>query len=291
MTEIDPPTGVDAKGKPTHVDRRRGRRRSGSTSSSPPRTSWPGCRAAACGLVRDRLQRARVSLYGRGLGAILVFQSQAPAQAKPPVATGSTLPQVNIDGATGTELATALGTMVTFESRRRPLHGRRLGAAGRGRERGARAEVTRRSRPAAWSSATGHVTAVDHVDLTVRTGDVYGYLGPNGAGKTTSLRMLLGPDPARRGHRASCSGATRSLEGARALDGVAGFVEAPRFYPYLSGRKNLELAAALDGGDARRADRRRAARPSTSPNARHDKVKRVLPRHEAAPRHRRGAAA
>ena len=38
----------------------------------------------------------------------------------------------------------------------------------------------------------GPVTAVDHVDLTVRTGDVYGYLGPNGAGKTTSLRMLLG---------------------------------------------------------------------------------------------------
>ena len=40
------------------------------------------------------------------------------------------------------------------------------------------------------------------------------------------------------------------LEGARALDGVAGFVEAPRFYPYLSARKNLELVAALDGGDA-----------------------------------------
>ena len=40
------------------------------------------------------------------------------------------------------------------------------------------------------------------------------------------------------------------IEGAAALDGVAGFVEAPRFYPYLSGRKNLELVAALDGGDA-----------------------------------------
>jgi ABC-2 type transport system ATP-binding protein len=38
--------------------------------------------------------------------------------------------------------------------------------------------------------------------------------------------------------------------GARALEGVAGFVEAPRFYPYLTGRKNLELLAALDGGDA-----------------------------------------
>jgi ABC-2 type transport system ATP-binding protein len=39
--------------------------------------------------------------------------------------------------------------------------------------------------------------------------------------------------------------------GARALEGVAGFVEAPRFYPYLSARKNLELLAALDGGGAR----------------------------------------
>ena len=40
------------------------------------------------------------------------------------------------------------------------------------------------------------------------------------------------------------------MKGARALDGVAGFVEAPRFYPYLSGRKNLELVAALDGDGA-----------------------------------------
>src|SRR5256714_11630209 len=38
--------------------------------------------------------------------------------------------------------------------------------------------------------------------------------------------------------------------GARALGGVAGFVEEPRFYPYLSGRRNLELLAAFDGGGA-----------------------------------------
>ena len=38
----------------------------------------------------------------------------------------------------------------------------------------------------------GEITAVDHVDLTVRTGDVYGYLGPNGAGKTTSFYMMVG---------------------------------------------------------------------------------------------------
>ncbi len=38
--------------------------------------------------------------------------------------------------------------------------------------------------------------------------------------------------------------------GVAALEGVAGFVEAPAFYPYLSGRKNLRLCAALDGGEA-----------------------------------------
>jgi ABC-2 type transport system ATP-binding protein len=95
----------------------------------------------------------------------------------------------------------------------------------------------------------GELVAVDHVDLTVGEGDVYGYLGPNGAGKTTSLRMLLGlirPD----GGSARLFGRDPLLEGARALDGVAGFVEAPRFYPYLSGRRNLELVAALDGDGA-----------------------------------------
>ena len=96
----------------------------------------------------------------------------------------------------------------------------------------------------------GHVTAVDDVDLTVDRGDVYGFLGPNGAGKTTTLRMLLGlirPDTG----AARLFGRDPLVEGAAALDGVAGFVEAPRFYPYLSGRRNLELVAALDGGGAR----------------------------------------
>src|ERR1019366_6572373 len=38
----------------------------------------------------------------------------------------------------------------------------------------------------------GEVVAVDHIDLNVQVGDVYGFLGPNGAGKTTTLRMALG---------------------------------------------------------------------------------------------------
>ena len=96
----------------------------------------------------------------------------------------------------------------------------------------------------------GDLAAVDHVDLTVERGDVYGYLGPNGAGKTTSLRMLLGLIRPTEGS-ARLFGRDPLLDGARALDGVAGFVEAPRFYPYLSGRRNLELLAAFDGGGAR----------------------------------------
>jgi ABC-2 type transport system ATP-binding protein len=94
----------------------------------------------------------------------------------------------------------------------------------------------------------GSLTAVAGVDLTVQPGDVYGYLGPNGAGKTTSLRMMLGlirPDEG----TVRLFGSDPQLT-VEALDGVAGFVEAPAFYPYLSGRRNLELLAAFDGGDA-----------------------------------------
>jgi ABC-2 type transport system ATP-binding protein len=93
------------------------------------------------------------------------------------------------------------------------------------------------------------VLAVDHIDLNVQTGDVYGFLGPNGAGKTTTLRMALGLITPSEGV-VELFGRDPMREGARALEGVAGFVEAPRFYPYMTGRKNLELLAALDGDGA-----------------------------------------
>jgi ABC-2 type transport system ATP-binding protein len=94
----------------------------------------------------------------------------------------------------------------------------------------------------------GELTAVAGVDITVNTGDVYGYLGPNGAGKTTSLRMMLGLIR-------PTEGSVRvfgrdPMQSVAALEGVAGFVEAPTFYPYLNARKNLEMLAAYDGGGA-----------------------------------------
>jgi ABC-2 type transport system ATP-binding protein len=96
----------------------------------------------------------------------------------------------------------------------------------------------------------GGLAAVDHVDLTVEPGDVYGFLGPNGAGKTTTMRMLLGLIR-RDGGSIRLFGRDPADDPIRALEGVAGIIEEPRLYPYLSGRANLELLAALDRGGAR----------------------------------------
>jgi ABC-2 type transport system ATP-binding protein len=95
------------------------------------------------------------------------------------------------------------------------------------------------------SKVYGEIVAVDGVDLTVEPGDVFGYLGPNGAGKTTSLRMLLGLIRPTSGS-ATLFGRDPLRAGAKALEGVAGFVEGPCFYPFLSGRKNLGLLADYD---------------------------------------------
>ncbi len=93
----------------------------------------------------------------------------------------------------------------------------------------------------------GDLIAVNAITLQVAQGEVYGVLGPNGAGKTTFLRMLFGlisPDAG----TIKLFGRTRGQAGTRILDGVAGFIESPKFYPYLTGRKNLAGLARLDGG-------------------------------------------
>ena len=89
------------------------------------------------------------------------------------------------------------------------------------------------------------------VDLVVEPGEVRGLLGPNGAGKTTLLRLLFGLVAADAGE-VELLGRPLGPPDAARLDGVGGFVEQPAFYPYLSGRVNLELLAELDGsGQAR----------------------------------------
>ena len=92
----------------------------------------------------------------------------------------------------------------------------------------------------------GGLTAVDDLSLRVAPGEVHGLLGPNGAGKTTLLRMLFGLVPPDSG-TVRLFGRTWAEAGVGVLDGVAGFIESPRFYPYLTGRQNLEGLALVDG--------------------------------------------
>ena len=89
-------------------------------------------------------------------------------------------------------------------------------------------------------------TAVAGLDLAVPAGGVFGFLGPNGAGKTTTIRCLLGLV-------SPTSGACKLLgsDSSRQLSDVAGrvgsLVEAPAFFPGMSGRKNLLLLGGTQG--------------------------------------------
>jgi ABC-2 type transport system ATP-binding protein len=100
----------------------------------------------------------------------------------------------------------------------------------------------------------GTTTALQALDLDVAPGELRGLLGRNGAGKTTLLRALFGLIHLDSG---SVELLGRPLQGCHMapLAGVAGFVEEPRFYPYLSGQANLELLSDLDDeGGARIED-------------------------------------
>ncbi|HEX9954457.1 MAG TPA: ABC transporter ATP-binding protein [Allosphingosinicella sp.] len=96
------------------------------------------------------------------------------------------------------------------------------------------------------------VAAVRGVSLSVGAGEVYGFLGPNGAGKSTTIRMLLGLI-------APTSGEARLFgEDLRAnpavLKRVGSLVDGGAFYPFLSGRRNLEVLARTHGGGGDRID-------------------------------------
>jgi ABC-2 type transport system ATP-binding protein len=88
--------------------------------------------------------------------------------------------------------------------------------------------------------------AVDNLSLTVERGEVFGLLGPNGAGKTTTIAMLLGLVRPSSGS-ISILGHNVLTDPAAALARVGAMVEAPAFYPYLSGYDNLRVLAHAGG--------------------------------------------
>ncbi len=88
--------------------------------------------------------------------------------------------------------------------------------------------------------AFGGKPALHGLSLEVRKGEVFGLLGHNGAGKSTTLGILLGqvfPDEG----EALIDGVSVQRERARALAKTGAIFEAPRFYDYLSGWRNLEI--------------------------------------------------
>jgi ABC-2 type transport system ATP-binding protein len=101
----------------------------------------------------------------------------------------------------------------------------------------------------------GEVVAVDHLNLDVQEGEIFGFLGPNGAGKTTTIKMLLGlifPDEG----IAEVLGHPAGAQEMRAL--VSYLPENPYFYDHLTGGELLDFYGrlfGLEGGErAKRVD-------------------------------------
>jgi ABC-2 type transport system ATP-binding protein len=102
----------------------------------------------------------------------------------------------------------------------------------------------------------GKLVAVDHIDLEVAAGDIYGFLGANGSGKTTTVRMLLGLVLATSG-AVELLGQVMPKQSRHVLPQVGMLVEGPASYGHLSGRANLALLDASGPNPGRRTRRHR----------------------------------
>ncbi len=89
--------------------------------------------------------------------------------------------------------------------------------------------------------------AVDHLDLQVEQGDIYGFIGRNGAGKSTTLKLLCGLARPTMGEILLFGKPVRDPVARRR---VGALIEQPGLYPDLSGRENLRLYAGLLGLDS-----------------------------------------
>lgn len=90
------------------------------------------------------------------------------------------------------------------------------------------------------------VHAVKHIDLTVEAGQVFGFLGPNGAGKSTTIRMILDLIRPTRGDIRLYGQSVQTAHDVLRTR-VGAMVDGARFYPFLSGRANLEVIAKSAG--------------------------------------------
>ncbi|MCU0370157.1 MAG: ATP-binding cassette domain-containing protein [Bacteroidales bacterium] len=87
----------------------------------------------------------------------------------------------------------------------------------------------------------GSITAVDHLDLEIERGAVFGILGPNGSGKTTTLGVLLDVTRPDTGTFSWFGTPPDKAQRKR----IGAILEVPLFYPYLSGKQNLQIVAKI----------------------------------------------
>ena len=88
----------------------------------------------------------------------------------------------------------------------------------------------------------GDFHAVDHVDLRVPRGGIYGFLGPNGAGKSTTMKLLLGLTRPTSGTM-SVLGHPVSPRSPLPAGAIGSLIEGPSYYPRLTGPENLAMVA------------------------------------------------
>jgi len=92
----------------------------------------------------------------------------------------------------------------------------------------------------------GDVTAIDHLDLIVPRGSVFGFLGPNGAGKSTAIRLLTGLARATEGS-AQVAGYNVGRESIALRQQISYLDQQPHFYDWMRGRELLEFVGQLFG--------------------------------------------
>lgn len=85
---------------------------------------------------------------------------------------------------------------------------------------------------------------IKNISLEINQGDIYGLLGPNGAGKTTLMKIITGLSRADRG-QVKIFGFNVADQFEQAMARVGCIIETAEAYEYMSGRKNLELAAGF----------------------------------------------
>ncbi|MEE0955889.1 MAG: ABC transporter ATP-binding protein [Eubacterium sp.] len=94
----------------------------------------------------------------------------------------------------------------------------------------------------------GDLTAVDHLNLSVNRGEIFGLLGPNGAGKTTTTLMLLGLTEPTSG-TASIDGHDCTRDSIAVKKEVGYLPDNVGFYPEMTGWENLIFAGEMNGLD------------------------------------------